>query len=271
MAGLFDKQAELYLDARPNYPRQWYSLLADRTSLHSLAWDVGTGNGQAALGGHCRGHELMRVAEHYEKVFGTDVSEAQLKCAMPHPRVKYLHTPLSLSDDELVNLIGVDNSVDLVTVAQAVHWFDLPRFYSIVTRLLRKPGGVIAVWGYNDIAVNPEFDPVMKRFHDTTLPFWHPNIQYIFDGYRTLPFPFESIGLGSEGEPLALNIPKELSFDGFLGMVRSWSAVITAKETGVDLLPSEVVKEFECAWGGSKLVRSVVYKGFMLAGKVNKL
>ncbi|CAL5368899.1 unnamed protein product [Camellia sinensis] len=269
MAALFDKQAELYLDARPNYPRQWYSLLADRTSLHSLAWDVGTGNGQAALG--IAGHELMRVAEHYEKVFGTDVSEAQLKCAMPHPRVKYLHTPLSLSDDELVNLIGVDNSVDLVTVAQAVHWFDLPRFYSIVTRLLRKPGGVIAVWGYNDIAVNPEFDPVMKRFHDTTLPFWHPNIQYIFDGYRTLPFPFESIGLGSEGEPLALNIPKELSFDGFLGMVRSWSAVITAKETGVDLLPSEVVKEFECAWGGSKLVRSVVYKGFMLAGKVDKL
>ncbi|KAL7231049.1 hypothetical protein ACSBR2_009344 [Camellia fascicularis] len=261
MAGLFDRQAELYLDARPNYPRQWYSLLANRTSLHSFAWDVGTGNGQAALG----------VAEHYEKVIGTDVSEAQLKCAMPHPRVKYLHTPLSLSDDELVNLIGVDNSVDLVTVAQAVHWFDLPRFYSIVTRLLRKPGGMIAVWGYNDIAVNPEFDPVMKRFHDTTLPFWHPNIQYIFDGYRTLPFPFESIGLGLEGEPLALDIPKELSFDGFLGMVRSWSAVITAKETGVDLLPSEVVKEFECAWGGSKLVRSVVYKGFMLAGKVNKL
>lgn len=49
MAGLFDKQAEVYLDARPNYPAQWYSMLADQTLFHSLAWDVGTGNGQAAI------------------------------------------------------------------------------------------------------------------------------------------------------------------------------------------------------------------------------
>ncbi|XP_057492379.1 uncharacterized protein LOC130777958 [Actinidia eriantha] len=258
MAGLFDKQAEIYLDARPNYPKEWYSMLADRTTHHSLAWDVGTGNGQAALG----------VAEHYEQVIGTDVSEAQLKYAVPHPRVRYLHTPLSLSDDELVNLIGCEGRVDLVTVAQAVHWFDFPRFYSIVTRLLRKPGGVFAVWGYNDIVVSPIFDPVMKRFHDTTLPFWKPDIKHLFEGYRTLPFPFESIGLGSEGEPMPLDIPKKLSFDGFLGMLRSWSAVVMAKERGVDLLSEGVVKELACAWGGPNLVRSVVYKAFMVAGKV---
>uniref|UniRef100_A0A5B7B3G1 Methyltransferase type 11 domain-containing protein n=1 Tax=Davidia involucrata TaxID=16924 RepID=A0A5B7B3G1_DAVIN len=258
MAGLFDKQAEIYLDARPNYPSEWYSMLADRTTHHTLAWDVGTGNGQAALG----------VAEHYEQVIGSDVSEAQLKCGMTHPRIRYLHTPLSLSDDELVSLIGGEDSVDLVTAATAVHYFDLPRFYSIVTRLLRKPGGILAVWGYNSIVVSPDFDPVLKRFHDTTLPFWNPNAQYMFDGYQTLPFPFESVGLGSEGKPLPLDMPKELSFDGFLGMLRSWSAVNTAKERGVDLLPEGVVKEFESAWGGSKLRRSVTYKAFMLAGKV---
>ncbi|EOX92621.1 hypothetical protein QUC31_003730 [Theobroma cacao] len=258
MAGLFDEQADLYLDARPNYPSEWYSMLAARTLHHHLAWDAGTGNGQAAIG----------VAEHYEHVIGTDVSEAQLKHAIPHPRVKYLNTSLSISNDELLASIGGENSVDLVTVAQAVHWFDLPKFYSLVTRVLRKPGGVLAVWGYNDIAVSPTFDPVMKRFHDTTLPFWNPNIQYIFDGYRTLPFPFESVGLGSEGQPLALDIPKKLSFEGFLGMLRSWSAVVTAKNQGVDLLSQMVVKEFESAWGGSNLVRSVAYKAFMLAGKV---
>ncbi|KAK6259154.1 Methyltransferase type 11 - like 5 [Theobroma cacao] len=258
MAGLFDEQADLYLDARPNYPSEWYSMLAARTPHHHLAWDAGTGNGQAAIG----------VAEHYEHVIGTDVSEAQLKHAIPHPRVKYLNTSLSISNDELLASIGGENSVDLVTVAQAVHWFDLPKFYSLVTRVLRKPGGVLAVWGYNDIAVSPTFDPVMKRFHDTTLPFWNPNIQYIFDGYRTLPFPFESVGLGSEGQPLALDIPKKLSFEGFLGMLRSWSAVVTAKNRGVDLLSQMVVKEFESAWGGSNLVRSVAYKAFMLAGKV---
>lgn len=258
MAGLFDKQAEIYLDARPNYPSHWYSKLAALTPHHSLAWDVGTGNGQAALG----------VAEHYGQVIATDVSEAQLKCAIPHPRVKYLHTPLSLPDDEIVRLIGGEGSVDLVTVAQAVHWFDLPTFYPLVARLLRKPGGVFAVWGYNDIAVSPTFDPVMKRFHDTTLPFWNEKIQYIFDGYKTLPFPFESVGLGCEGQPVSLDIPKKLSFDGFLRMLRSWSAVTTAKDRGIDLLSERVVKEFETAWGGSRVVPSVTYNAFMLAGKV---
>ncbi|CAK7354788.1 unnamed protein product [Dovyalis caffra] len=244
LEGLFDKQADLYLDGRPTYPTQWYSMLADHTLHHSLAWDVGTGNGQAALGalvdliikplpcvtcnveicaykcsaytGRTLSHE---VAEHYEQVIGTDVSEAQLKHAMAHPRVRYLPTQLSMSDDELITLIGGENSVDLVTVAQAVHWFDLRKFYSLVARLLRKPGGVLAVWCYNDILVSPAFEP-------------------------------------------------ELSFEGFLKMIRSWSAVITAKDQGVDLLSPTVVKELETVWGGPKLVRSVTYKAFMLAGKV---
>lgn len=211
---------------------------------------------------------FWQIAEHYEQVIATDVSEAQLNRAMPHPKVRYIHTPLSISDDELINLLGGESSVDLVTVAQAVHWFDLPEFYSLVTRVLRKPGGILAVWCYNDIVVSPTFDPMMKRFHDTTLPFWNPSIQNLFDGYRKLPFPFEDVGLGSEGKPLELDIPKELSFQGFLKMVKSWSAVATAKEQGVDLLYEKMVSELESAWGGSKLVRSITYKAFMLAGKV---
>ncbi|KAL8242268.1 hypothetical protein R6Q59_012570 [Mikania micrantha] len=258
MAGLFDKQAEAYLDARPTYPADWYSMLADRTSSHSLAWDVGTGNGQAAIG----------VAEHFAQVIGTDVSEAQLKLAKPHPRIRYLHTPLSLSDDDLVNLIGGENSVDLVTVAQAVHWFDLPRFYSVISRVLRKPDGIIAVWGYNNFAITTEIDEALKRFHHTTIPYWNHNIKYVFDGYQSLPFPFDDIGLGFEGSPLKIDIPKELSFEGVVAMLRSWSAVATAKEKGVDLLDENVVQELENVWGGSELVRHMAYKGFMLAGKV---
>lgn len=209
-----------------------------------------------------------QVAEHYEQVIGTDVSEAQLELAKPHPRVRYLHTPLTTNDDELLSLIGGENSVDLITVAQAVHWFDLPSFYSLVSRLLRKPGGVFSVWCYNDIFVSPQFNAAFKKFHDTTLPFWDGNIKYVFDGYKTLPFPFESLGLGSEGNPLALDIPKELSFTGLLRMVKSWSAVITAESQGVDLLSDVVVKVLESAWGGPNLIRSVSYKGYMLAGKV---
>ncbi|CAI9777539.1 unnamed protein product [Fraxinus pennsylvanica] len=259
MAGLFDKQAAIYLDSRPTYPKEWYSMLAERTSNHSLAWDVGTGNGQAAIG----------VAEHYEQVIGTDVSEGQLKYAMPHPKVSYVHTPLSMSDDELVTLIGGEGTVDLITVAAAVHWFDLPRFYSVVTRLLRKPGGVIALWGYKGInKISPAFDAATQHWFQTVLPYRNSKADSVDDAYKTLPFPFESVGLGSEGNPLFLDIPKEVSFEGYLGFLKSWSAVATAKEQGVDLLPAGVVKELETAWGGANLVRTIVYKAFMLSGKV---
>ncbi|KAJ9177840.1 hypothetical protein P3X46_013007 [Hevea brasiliensis] len=258
MAGLYDKQAAIYADARPTFPSQWFSMLAALTPHHSLAWDAGTGNGQAAIS----------VAEHYDQVIATDISEEQLKHGINHPRVRYLHTPSSMSDDELVSLIGGENSVDLVTVSVAVHWFDLERFYSQVKRLLRKPGGVIAVWTYNIIQVNSEFDPLMWGFYEKTLAFQKPNVKYAFDCYRTLPFPFESVGVGCEGQPETLEMTKEMSFQGLLGLMRSWSAVNTAKEQGMDLLCENVTREFEKAWGGRELVRTVIFKTYMLAGKV---
>ncbi|GKD58450.1 putative methyltransferase, partial [Tanacetum coccineum] len=104
------------------YPAEWDSMLADRTSCHSLAWDVGIGNSQAAIG--VRFPSFVREINGSRALQGTDISEPQLKLAKPHPRVRYLHTPLSLSDDDLINLIGGESSVDLVTVAQAVHWFE---------------------------------------------------------------------------------------------------------------------------------------------------
>ncbi|KAK9930245.1 hypothetical protein M0R45_027288 [Rubus argutus] len=260
MAGLFDKQAEVYSEARPTYPKEWYSKLAGLTPQHSLAWDVGTGNGQAALG----------LAEHYEQVLASDISESQLKHAFQHPRVRYIHTPMSISEDEMVNLIGGghENSVDLVTVAEAVHWFDLPKFYSLVKRLLRKPGGTIAVWAYNKLLVSPDFDPVFNHFREKCIPFQNPNLIYIRENYRTLPFPFEGVGLSHEGEPMTLEIPKEMSFQGLMRMLKSYSAVPTAKDQGVDLLSEEVIKEFQRVWGGHDLVRSVKYEAFMLVGKL---
>lgn len=213
---------------------------------------------------------VEQVADHYERVIATDISEPQLKLATPHPKIDYRHTPSTMTDDELVELIGGESSVDLITVAQAVHWFDLSRFYAVAKRVLRKPGGIIAVWGYNDVVVSPEFDEVQYRFHAQTLPYWkYPNIQHVFDAYGALPFPFESVGMGSEGEPLMLEMPKTTSFEGIVRMFKSWSAIVTAREKGVELLPESLVRELETAWGGADLIRNVVYKAFMIAGKVS--
>ncbi|TKW15123.1 hypothetical protein SEVIR_5G215900v4 [Setaria viridis] len=254
MAGLFSKQAAVYAAARPAYPKDLFTKLAALTAHHCLAWDVGTGNGQAAIG----------VAEHYDSVLATDVSEDQLLHAAPHPKVRYLHTPDATPGEDLVATLGGEGSVDLITVAEAAHWFDLPAFYDVAHRVLRRPGGVIAVWGYN-YRISPVED-MMTRFFNTTLPYWDPRARCCTDGYRDLPFPFVDIGLGREGEPASLDMEQEMSFEGLIGMLSSWSAVTTAKQQGVDLLGERVVKQLEEEWGGASLVRKVTFKAFLLAG-----
>lgn len=238
----------------------------------------------------------MQVAEHYDSVLATDVSSEQLLRAAPHPKVRYLHTPDATPGEDLVAALGGEGSVDLITVAEAVHWFDLPAFYAVACRVLRRPGGVIAVWGYN-YRVSPVED-MMARFVNTTLPYRDPRARYstentscfakkrfliissasstccvcvvtcryYIEGYRNLPFPFDDVGLGREGEPWSLDMEHEMSFEGLIGMLRSSSAVTTAKQRGVDLLGERMVKELEEGWGGPSLVRRVTFKAFLLAG-----
>ncbi|OVA16102.1 Methyltransferase type 11 [Macleaya cordata] len=258
MAGFFDDlEVDDYLEGRIKYVDEWYFMLSVFTPDHARAWDVGTGNGVAAIG----------IAEYYEQVIATDISEAELEQAVPHPKVTYIHTPLSMTDEELISKLGGEGSIDLVTVAQAIHLFDLPRFYSLVNRLLKKPGGVIAVWGYNNIfGVGPPLELAWKQFHETALPYRHPHVRDISDGLKTLPFPFEAVGIGAEGDPMPLLIPTRSSFEGFLGVLRSWTEVVAAKDQGVDLLSEEAVKELHSAWG-TDLIQPIIYKTYMIAGE----
>ncbi|CAN8267899.1 unnamed protein product [Cochlearia groenlandica] len=258
MAALTETQANMYLNARPKYPTIWYKVLSGRTSDHKVAWDVGTGNGQAAIG----------VADYYEKVVATDINELPLQRAMKHPKVTYIHTPESMSDDDLVALLGGENSIDLIVASQALHYFNLKRFYSIVNRVLRKKGGVIAVWVYNDLIVSPKVDYIMKRLVDSTMPYRTPTMDLAFDGYKNIEFPFENIRLGTRGKPKGLEIPHKLSLDGFLGFLKSWQPLVKAKEKGVELITPLMINEFKEAWGDNKEVKNVYYKAHMLAGKL---
>lgn len=200
----------------------------------------------------------------------TDINESQLQRAMKHPKVTYHHTPLSMSDDDLVTLLGGENSIDLIVVAQALHYFDLKRFYSIVKRVLRKQGGIIAAWVYNDLIITPKVDSIMKRLVDSTLPFRNPTMNLAFDGYKTIEFPFnyKNVRLGTQGSPKVLDIPHKLSLNGFLGFLKSWQPLVKAKEQGVELLTSCMIDEFKEAWGDDTQVKNVFYKGYMLAGKL---
>ncbi|ESQ43960.1 hypothetical protein EUTSA_v10006178mg [Eutrema salsugineum] len=258
MAALTKHQANDYLNARPKYPTVWYTVLAGQTSDHKMAWDVGTGNGQAAIG----------VAQYYQKVVATDINEKQIELAKAHSKVTYIHTPASMSDDDLVAKLGGENSIDLIVAAQSLHYFDLKRFYSIVRRVLRKQGGIIAVWVYNDLIVTPKVDYIMKRLVDSTIPYRNPTMNLAFEGYKTIEFPFKNVGLGTQGSPKAHEIPHKLSLDGFIGFLKSWQPLLKAKEKGVELLTPCIINEIKEAWGDHKQVKDVSYKAYMLAGKL---
>ena len=132
-------------------------------------------------------------------MIATDVSKEQLEMAQKHPKVTYAFTPPVMTDEELYSIVGKEGSVDLVTVATAVHWFDLETFYSQVKRVLRKPGGVIAVWTYWTPSISPAVDTVCKDFVESAMPYFNPRVQFVSEGYRTLPFPFEPVLENSRG------------------------------------------------------------------------
>ena len=116
----FSQQASDYARYRPLYPAKLYEYLASLTPEHDRAWDVGTGNGQAAIG----------LARHFRSIIATDPSEQQIALATPHERVTYRVATAEHSEIE-------DRSIDLVAASLAVHWFDLDRFYAEVKRVLK--------------------------------------------------------------------------------------------------------------------------------------
>lgn len=197
----FSKQASMYVQYRPTYPKELFDYLASLIKSHSQAWDCGTGNGQSAI----------QLAEYFEKVYATDPSKQQVEQAIQHPKITY--------NVESAEQTGLENqSVDLITVAQAVHWFDFDRFYAEVKRILKKDG-VIAVWAYGVPSVSPELDPLIRNFHDQVVgEFWQKENKLIDNEYTTIPFPFQIISAP------AFQIQKQWTRNELLGHFRTWSA-----------------------------------------------
>ena len=198
----FSTQAGDYECYRPGYPPALFEYLASIAPARNRALDVATGNGQAAVG----------LAGHFAAVRATEPSEAQIARARPHPRVSYVR--------ESAERIGSpDGHFDLLTAAQAAHWFDWPRFYPEARRVLR-PGGVIALWTYGLFTVDPVVDAVIGDFYRNVVgPYWPRERRHVEECYASLPFPFDEIA------PPRLALETEWSLDAALGYLRSWSAV----------------------------------------------
>lgn len=241
MAKLFIQQAKQYADARPTYPSELFQFIASNTPSHDLVWDVGTGSGQA----------ISPLAKLYKKVIGTDTSPKQLEHAPKLPNVNYFLTPPTMSIDDLQQKVPIiaQSTVDLVTVAQAMHWFDLPKFYDLVQWALKKPNGLIAAWCYTNVSVNDKVDGVFGPFYENSGPFWDEARKVVEDRYRSIYFPFGPVdGLAHTG-PFEFEVEKVMRLEEYFTYIRSWSAYNTAKERGVELLSEDVVEKFKVAWG----------------------
>jgi SAM-dependent methyltransferase len=240
----FSTGSDRYAAFRPGYPAALYDWLAGLCAERDTAWDCATGSGQAALG----------LAPHFARVVATDASAEQIRHAEPHTAIEYRVAPAEASDLP-------DRSVDLVTVAQAAHWFDLPRFHAEVDRVL-KPAGVLALWGYGRMVLPGELDAPFQRFYAETVgPYWPAERKLIDDAYRSLEFPFAEIGAP------AFSIEVEWSLQRLLDYLSTWSAVKRYQAAlGHDPLP-ELLRELEPVWGDAHAAKKLQWPLFLRVGR----
>jgi SAM-dependent methyltransferase len=229
----FSHGASEYAAFRPRYPEALFAELVARLPGRALGWDVGTGNGQAAVA----------LAEYLDRVVATDGSAAQIAAAEPHPRVEY-----RVARAEASGLPAA--SCDVVTVAQALHWFDLESFFAEVDRVLR-PGGVFAAWAYTHLRTDdPALDATLDTFaHETVGSFWPPERAIVDAGYADIALPYPELDF----PPLA--IEATLGLDGLVGYVRTWSAVQRyAAARGHDPV-TPLAEALRGRWGERRAVR----------------
>lgn len=239
----FSTQSNDYVKFRPTYPKALVDYLVSFCENKNQCWDCGTGNGQFAA----------MLAGHFDHVQATDISKKQLSNASAKPNITYSLQPAEKTNFE-------DGSVDLVTVAQAAHWFDFDLFNPEVKRVL-KPNGIVALFGYGLVKVGGEVGSIIKDFYwNVTKPYWDPERNHIEAKYETIPFPFEEVK-----EIPCFDIEKKMTLDQLVGYISTWSAVQHyIREDGHS--PIETLKnQLSSVWTNEPF--KVVFPVFMRLGR----
>ena len=240
----FSHRAPDYARYRPDYPDTLFEFIAHLAPGRHLAWDCATGSGQAAAG----------VARHFERILATDASLQQLQSAIRHPAIRYA---LAVAEEAPLPA----DCAAAVTSAQALHWFDRPRFWEEVRRVL-VPRGVVAVWSYHGFHVTPEVEAVVNHlYRDIVGPYWPAERAIVDRGYHALEFPFE------RAEPPPLVLEKLWDLRALVGYLRTWSAT-QRYEAALGSDPILVVaKDLESAWGPPETIRSFRWDLDILIGR----
>ena len=241
----FSVVSPAYAEFRPGYPDSLFDWLAGLPGRSNLAWDCATGSGQAAVG----------LASRFDRVIATDASAEQIGAATPHPRVEYRVAPAEASGLE-------SESVDLVTVAQALHWLDRPAFFAEARRVLGSDG-VIAAWTYGNPRLDdPQADFVLQRFSSETVgQYWPPERALVDSEYRRIDFPFAEIG------PPAFEMEAQWTLPALLGYIGTWSATTRFRAARAHDPLTELSRELERFWGVPETPRRIRWPLAMRVGR----
>lgn len=198
----FSIQAIDYAKYRPVYPNALVEKIVSLTQNRQLAWDCACGNGQMA----------NLLAPYFNEVFASDISQKQLDQAIPNSKIYYAHEPCDACSLP-------DKSVDLITVAQALHWFHFEHFFEEAKRVL-KPGGIIATFGYGFLKTDEGVEQIIEHFYKHVVgSYWDAERRYVENEYKEIPFPFDEIVIGT------FEVYYEWSAADLLGYLSTWSAV----------------------------------------------
>lgn len=243
-ANYFSSASDAYKKFRPTYPKQLYEYLASLSPASHFVCDCGCGNGQASV----------QLAELFDSVLASDISAEQIAEAQQRENIRYIVSP-----GETIN--ADDASVDLVTIAQAIHWFDHSRFFQEVDRVL-KPGGILAAWGYQLMYSDTPLDAVVERFHsDIVGPFWPKGREFLDEGYSKISFPYPRL------ETPRFKMQCHWQFKELIGYLNTWSAV-KAYEQQNNVNPLTLVEEeLQNAWGDKNQQRQIYWPLILYVGK----
>ena len=239
----FSDQAKLYSDFRPEYPEALYKFIYAHVNEFGCALDCGTGNGQMAAA----------LANRFREVIATDISEKQLDIAVKKSNISYFKSPAENAPCEPA-------SIDLVTAAQAAHWFDEEAFYKEVNRIL-KPKGLLVLCGYQLPSVSAEIDQLLIQFYSVVLgPYWDPERKHVDNAYQNLRFPFAKISCPD------IFITTQWNAGHFLGYVSTWSALRQYRIQNNDNPLTEFAANLTRHWKEDEM-KEVKFPVFVIAGK----
>lgn len=233
----FSTKSKEYSFSRPHYPESLFEYLSKVTPLRGVVWDCATGNGQAAIG----------LCKYFRKVIASDMSKNQIENGFERDNIFYKVFAAEKTDLP-------DDSIDLITVAQAAHWFNFERFYDEVRRVSKKSDSVIAIWSYGMHRINPEIDKISDRLTvggDILGNYWPKETEFVKNNYETIPFPFE------EFRSPNFEMMVEWNLNDLFSYMETWSSVKKFQLQNHYNPLGLIRKDFEDLWGEENQKRIV--------------